>query len=88
MKHASDSALDQLADLLEKLRTQSALTERKRGVFYRRSSAFIHFHEDPGGLFADLRAASGWERLPVTTGSERKAFVARVKHLLANERTR
>jgi hypothetical protein len=88
VKHASDAALDQLADVLEGLRKQSALTERKRGVFYRRSSAFIHFHEDPTGLFADVKAAAGWERLPVTTGPDRKAFIARVKHLLANERTR
>jgi hypothetical protein len=83
MKHASDAALDQLAELLEALRKQSVLTERKRGVFYLRTSAFIHFHEDPAGLFADVKAASGWERLPVNTKADTRQFLARVRELLA-----
>ena len=83
MKHASDAALDQLADVLEGLRKQSALTERKRGIFYLGSSAFVHFHEDPTGLFADVKAASGWERLPVTTKSNTRHFLARVREILS-----
>jgi hypothetical protein len=83
MKHAGEAALDQLTELLELIRKHNNLTEKKRGVFYRKSSAFIHFHEDPEGLFADLRADSGWERLPVTTKSQRKAFAARVRAVLA-----
>jgi hypothetical protein len=83
VKHASDTALDQLGEVLEGLRKQSALRERKRGVFYLRTSAFIHFHEDPAGLFADFKAASGWERLPVNTKSDTKRFLARVRELLA-----
>ncbi|HEX4183540.1 MAG TPA: hypothetical protein VHY34_09795 [Caulobacteraceae bacterium] len=51
MKHAGQEALD----ALEAVRLRRALTERKRGVFYRKSRAWLHFHEDPAGLFADLR---------------------------------
>lgn len=59
MKHASPATLDLLAGLLEELRALPGLTERQRGVFYRRGRAFLHFHEDPAGLFADIRDAAG-----------------------------
>jgi hypothetical protein len=73
MKHASDSALDQLDDLLEAIRRIPGLVEKKRGIFYRTSKAFLHFHEDPAGLFADLRPGAEWLRLPVNTPEEREA---------------
>ena len=79
MKHATTVALDALGPLLEKIRAFEGLTERKRGVFYRRSSAFLHFHEDPAGFFADLRIGPEWQRFPATTAAERRALVAVVK---------
>ena len=36
----------------------------RRGVFYRRSHAFLHFHEDPTGLHADVRFDEDFERYP------------------------
>jgi len=45
------------------------LRERSRGVFYLRSRAFLHFHEDPKGLFADLRTGA-WRRMRVSTKAE------------------
>jgi len=67
MKHATQAALDQLEPLLAQLRTLG-LTEKSRGVFYRKSRAFLHFHEDPKGLFADIRDPAGldFDRLDVT----------------------
>jgi hypothetical protein len=59
LKHATGPALDQLEPLLETLREIAGLRERKRGVFYFRSAAFLHFHEDPMGLYADLRRPDG-----------------------------
>lgn len=55
MKRAGTETLQQLAPLLERLRTLPDLTERKPGTFYLRSSAFLHFHEDPAGVFADVK---------------------------------
>ena len=55
MKHASTQVLDTLAPLLERLRAIPGLRERKPGTFYLRSGAFLHFHEDPAGLFADVK---------------------------------
>lgn len=75
MKHASDGALDLLAGLLDDIRLLAGLVERKRGVFYRRSRAFLHFHEDPAGLFADVRPKEEWLRLPVNTAAERSALL-------------
>ena len=82
MKHASPAALDQLDSLLGELRALG-LTEKSRGVFYRKSRAFLHFHEDPKGLFADIRDADGrdFERIDVTEAAGRAALLA-----LARER--
>ncbi|HEV2971477.1 MAG TPA: hypothetical protein VGY55_15990 [Pirellulales bacterium] len=76
MKHAGTATLDQLEPLLAKLRELDGLTERKRGVFYLKSSAFIHFHEDPTGLYAHFKDGSNWRRLPVNTRGERSALIA------------
>ena len=48
------------------------LVERSRGVFYRRSQAFLHFHEDPSGLHADVRINDEFERFRVETTTERE----------------
>ncbi|MCI3178797.1 hypothetical protein C5708_00855 [Caulobacter sp. CCUG 60055] len=59
MKHAGPAALDQLETILARLRDTPGLIERRRGVFYVKSRAFLHFHEDPSGLYADIRNAAG-----------------------------
>ena len=47
-------------------------------MFYRKSQAFLHFHEDPKGLFADLREAMGadFERFDVTAAAGRDRLLA------------
>jgi hypothetical protein len=82
MKHAGEAALDRLDSLLSRLRKQNGLKERKRGVFYRASAAFLHFHEDPEGLFADVRTDSDWERLAVNTRVQQRELVAKIKAAL------
>jgi len=82
MKHAGNAALDELESLLKRLREQNVLKERKRGVFYRGSAAFLHFHEDPAGLFADLRTEADWERMPVNTAAEQRRLVAKIQATL------
>ncbi len=81
MRHAGPKALDELEPVLEALRLLPGLTEKTRGVFYRNGKAFLHFHEDPDGLFADLRfaAAGDFERFRVATTTERKRFVSLVR---------
>lgn len=79
MKHAKDEHLDKLEPLLEALRHVAALTEKKRGVFYRKSKAFLHFHDDPSGLYADCRLDTEFERFRVSTRAEQRVLLERVR---------
>lgn len=86
MKHAGPATLDALEDLLERIRRFEGLKEKKRGTFYGKASALLHFHEDPAGLFADLRAGSDWRRVPVNTPAERKTLLRHVERVVRSER--
>ena len=86
MRHARDQDLDQLEDLLAQLRELPGLIEKKRGVFYRNSKSFLHFHEDPQGLFADLSGGPNTpdERIDVTQRNGRESLSAAVRQRLAS----
>lgn len=80
MKHAGPQALDRLEPLIARIRALPGLTEKARGTFYRKSRAFLHFHEDSEGLFADIRVeGDDFERLDVTgpDGTERLVALAK-----------
>ncbi|MCI3134470.1 hypothetical protein [Phenylobacterium aquaticum] len=82
MKHAGAATLDQLEPLIAALRALPGLIEKSRGVFYRKSKAFLHFHEDPKGLFADLRTGDDFERFDVTEEAGRQALIAATRAVL------
>ena len=84
MRHARDEDLDRLEDLLVQLRTLPGLTEKKRGVFYRKSRSFLHFHEDPKGLFADIGGPPDgeFERIDVTGPTGRAELLEAVRRRL------
>jgi hypothetical protein len=84
MRHARPEALDQLEPMLEALRAMPDLREKSRGTFYRGSRAFLHFHEDPAGLFADVRLDDEFERFRVTTQRERRTVLTRVRAALGS----
>ena len=86
MKHAGEQALDALEPVLKVVRQCERLTEKKRGIFYRKREAFLHFHEDAGGLFADLKVVTSGEyvRFRVSTAAERNAFLAAAKKAAAS----
>lgn len=80
VRHAGPAALDELEPLLESLRALPGLVERTRGVFYRRSRAFLHFHEDPSGPHADVRLdGDDFERFRVQSPEERAALLERIR---------
>jgi hypothetical protein len=79
VRHATPAALDQLEPLLVQLRGIDGLKEKSRGTFYRSSKAFLHFHEDPEGLFADLRVGAEFERFRATTEAEQEALLRMVR---------
>ena len=83
MRHARDTDLDRIEPLLAQLRAIDGLTESSRGVFYRRSKAFLHFHADGDDTYADVRIDSDeFERTRATTKAEQRALVAAVKRSL------
>lgn len=80
MKHVTSAGLDELDELLADLRGVDGLVEKTRGVFYRGSRAFLHFHEDPTGLYADVRLdGAEFERMRVSTKAERQRLLSRVR---------
>ncbi len=83
MKHAGAAALAALAPLLAELRHLPGLTERRPGVFYRGNAAFLHFHEDPAGLFADLKRDGAFVRYPASVATDRRALVNAARAALA-----
>jgi hypothetical protein len=82
MKHASSAALGGLSELLDRVRQRDGLKEKKFGIFYRKSKAFLHFHEDPAGLFADLSVGADFDRYPVNTKREWTALLSAIDRIL------
>jgi hypothetical protein len=82
MKHATEAALDRLEPLLRSLREVPALREKRRGTFYRGARAFVHFHEDPTGLYADVRFSDEFDRIDVTTTAKQQQLARRIRSAL------
>lgn len=81
MKHAGQEALDALAELRAELRKRG-VKEPRPGIFYRKGKAWLHFHEDKAGLFADIRVEKEWERFRVSEPAERALLVTLVDRSL------
>jgi hypothetical protein len=82
MRHATQEDLDQLEALLVELRKLRQLRERKRGYFSRGGRAFLHFHEDAGDLYVDVRLDSKFQRMKVTSRTDQTRFLTRVANAL------
>ncbi len=85
MKHAGAATLAQLDDLLREVRKRPQLRERTPGSFYVKSRGYLHFHEDPAGIFADVKLDFvEFTRLRATTRTEQRALVSKIdKSLLS-----
>jgi hypothetical protein len=81
MKHAGPEALAELSDLIGELRQLGWLREKSPGHFYWKSRAIVHFHEDPTGLYADVRLdlEGRFERRRVSTRGERDELVRHIR---------
>jgi hypothetical protein len=83
MKHASAATLRQIQPLLAELRALPGLKEKSAGAFYCGGSAFLHFHGDPAGLFADMKVGGDWARRAVNSAAARTKLVRDARRLLA-----
>jgi hypothetical protein len=86
MRHATQADLDQLEPLLAELRKLPQLRERNRGSFSRGSHAFLHFHEDSGDFFVDVRLDSKFTRARVTSLDEQADLLSRIEAALQSVR--
>jgi hypothetical protein len=79
VKHAGPATFARIPALLEELRQRPQLAERRPGTFYLKSKAFLHFHDDPDGVFADVKLDGvEFTRLPVTTRAEQRALLRHI----------
>jgi hypothetical protein len=84
MRHAGPDTFERLADLLQELRKRTPLTEKSPGCFYFKSKAFLHFHDDPAGIFADVKLdQENFFRLRVSTRTERMVLLRKIDQALA-----
>jgi hypothetical protein len=89
MKHATADTLAALQPLLAQLRTIGRLVERTPGCFYLKSSAFLHFHEDATGIFADVKFdPASFSRVRVTSAAEQARLVQDVRRCLGDANAR
>jgi hypothetical protein len=77
MPRADTEALGRLAPVLRQLRDIKGVREERPGIFYARREAFVHFHEDASGLYADLKKSggSGFDRYPLATPAQQRKLV-------------
>ncbi len=77
MARAEADALQKLQPVLRQLREIKGVQETRPGIFYARRDAFIHFHDEAGALFADLKKAggAGFDRYPLETAAQQRKLV-------------
>ena len=83
MRHAGSQAIATLEPYLIQVRRRGELRETRPGIFYLKSRAFLHFHEDPKGLFADVKLASDFSRFPVNTAKQQEKLLGRIDRFLS-----
>lgn len=66
------------------LRSYDALEEPRPAAFVLGGRDFIHFHETPDGVVADLLLARGRVRMPVATDAEQAELLDRIEPELAS----
>jgi hypothetical protein len=77
MARADAEALRKLLPVLRQLREIKGVKETQPGTFYARRDAFVHFHEEDGALFADLKkpGGSGFDRYLLATSDQQRKLV-------------
>ena len=57
-------------------------------MFELESRAFLHFHDDPSGVFADVRLADDFVRMRVTSRAEQSDLIDRIDDRLSSVESR
>jgi hypothetical protein len=84
VKHAGAATLTQLDALLTEIRRRPLLREKSPGAFYCKSKGFLHFHEDPAGIFADVKLDFvEFTRMRASTEKEQRVLLKKIDQSLA-----
>jgi hypothetical protein len=87
MKHARHDTLAALEPFLRTVREHASLVERTPGSFYRKSNAYLHFHEDPSGIYADVKLNFvDFTRVRATTPQEQAHLLSLIAESLEQPR--
>jgi hypothetical protein len=76
------ATLERLQPLLNLLRDRHALREVRPAEFQVRGRGFVHFHEEPEGVVADVLLNTGRVRMPVTSPGEQAELMERIGDIL------
>jgi hypothetical protein len=76
------ATLEHLGPLLDLLRDHESLREVRPAEFHLRGRGFLHFHEGPDGVVADVLLNAGRLRMPVTTPVQQAEFLERIGDIL------
>lgn len=82
------AGLDEIAPLLDVLRANPALREIRPTAFYLDGRNFVHFHDEPGGVVADVRLTRSIVRLRVSSASEQAELLERIDECLSSLESR
>jgi len=77
MARAGPEALKPLLPILRQLREIKGVEEVRPGVFNARRDAYIHFHDEDGTLFAELKkpGGAGFDRFALATPADQRRLV-------------
>ena len=82
MGHTKPENLADLALELDAIRDLEGIKRRSAGVFYYRSSAFLHFHDQDGRRWADVKTPRGYKEIAIGFGADiasRRRFLKAVR---------
>jgi hypothetical protein len=87
VRHATPDDLVPTEPFLSALRALPGLVERTPGCFYRHSRGFLHFHDDPSGLYADVRLVPDQDfvRRRVQTRAEQQSLLRAVRQVVKDD---
>ena len=74
--------IDALSILLNFLKSYEILNEVKPTNLHLNGKAFIHFHDEPDGLWADIFLYKGRLRMPANTASEQAEVIGTIEPTL------
>jgi hypothetical protein len=81
MKQAT---LDGIAPVLAELRAHPALSEVRPTEFEVDGREFLHFHDEPDGVVADVRLAEGRVSMSVSSRAEQAELLERIDESLSS----